>query len=148
LNTIALNGPATLPGRTPNIVTRDELISEGWKSYRLQWLGQAKKTFYPPDWLRGYEPWGQMHNLDVLDMRNFNVLGDIPLFAGLYVWSLDHADHDLVDLRYVGHSEHLPMVTHGKAQGGRPASGNWYGRPDNAGSSRMWVNALLTMSKS
>jgi hypothetical protein len=89
-----------------------------------------------------------MPDFDLLAMHNFNVLGSVPPCAGLYAWSLDRADDDLVDLRYVGHSEHLPMVTHGKTLDLRSAPGNRYGRPDDAGSSRMWVNAMLTLSKS
>jgi hypothetical protein len=137
LNTIGLDGAATLSWRTPNIVTRDELVSDGWKSYPLKWLSETHE----------HPRYGQM--------RDFDVPGEVPRFPGLYAYTLDLDDLvdlvDLVEMKYVGQSEHLWMVTKGNrpdVPSGSGRGGQRYGRPKHAGDTRKWVNSRLTLSKS
>lgn len=74
--------------------------------------------------------------------RDFDVAGEIPQCQGLYVFGVETAAG--VEIRYVGMTTHLWMVTKGHLPDGRARGGQRYGRPRHAGATRQRINAAMT----
>jgi hypothetical protein len=108
----------------PNISSGDDLPSGGWRPLPIRWL-----------------PSSYDHHL-FGRTRKFDVVADVPRSAGLYVFGVD-LDAS-VDVRYVGQSSHLWMVTKGRLPGGQARPGQRYGRPKWSGATRQRINAALT----
>jgi hypothetical protein len=110
--------------RLPNHVTNDELHAAGYHRLHLTWRGAR---FEHPLYDR---------------CRDFDVAADVPQSQGLYLFGLETAAG--VDIRYVGMTTHLWMVTRGRLPDGRARGGQRYGRPRHAGPTRQRINAAMT----
>lgn len=75
---------------------------------------------------------------------NWITLGQVPDAPGLYAFTLERADEQVVRVVYVGMTGHLWMVTKGTLPGGQARGGQRYGRPRHAGTARQRVNRMIT----
>jgi hypothetical protein len=112
----------------PYGVNVDELATWGFEPVKIRWLCT---TF---------------DDKRYANCRDFDVEGRVPRSSGLYVFVLER--HATVDVRYVGRTSDLPMVTLGKTTNGQPRGGQRYGRPKHSGDTRRRVNAALTSDAS
>lgn len=79
---------------------------------------------------------------------NWTTVGDVPSAPGLYAFTLERSDEQVVHVVYVGMTEHLLMVTNGMLPGGQARGGQRYGRPRHAGATRQRVNRMITRAVS
>lgn len=111
-----------------NLATDFELRGLGYQPLDLAWLDRTHDV--PP------------HGA----CRDFTVLGEIPDCSGLYAFTVEKEDR--LEVRYVGMTSHLWMVTKGRLPDGRARGGQRYGRPRHAGVTRQRVNAVLAAEQS
>ena len=110
--------------RTPNLVQEPELRALGFHPLHLRWLERRHEH----------------HGIGTC--RDFDVEGDVPTAGGLYLFA--RRNDDEIDIRYVGMTTHLWMVTKGRLPSGAARGGQRYGRPKHAGVTRARINAALT----
>lgn len=107
-----------------NVTDTEALLGMGYRPLGLRW----HQT--------GYE-----HPLYGLCL-NFDVCDPVPSAPGTYIFTIDR--DAMIEVRYVGKTEHLWMVTLGKRPPNQPRGGQRYGRPRHAGDTRQWVSAGLS----
>lgn len=113
------------PSERPNLLTEGQLHEAGYESFSINW--QSDAVFDHHD----YGP-----------CQHFDVVGAVPATPGLYAFTV--ARDDRLDVRYVGMTTDLWMVTKGRRSSGAPRGGQHYGRPRHAGVTRQRVNSALT----
>lgn len=115
---------ANLPTGTP--ATVEELTALGFQRLSLKIL-------------RTHVQGGQVIGCD------WDTVGDVPDAAGLYLFTLHRDNPQQIRVTYAGMTTHLWMVTKGHLPRGAGARGGQrYGRPQNAGATRVRVNGLVT----
>ncbi len=108
----------------PNLVQEPELRALGFHPLHLRWLERRHEH----------------HGIGTC--RDFDVEGDVPTAGGLYLFA--RRNDEAIDIRYVGMTTHLWMVTKGRLPSGAARGGQRYGRPKHAGVTRARINAALT----
>lgn len=108
----------------PNLVHEPELRALGFRPLHLRWLERSHEH----------------HGIGTC--RDFDVVGDVPAAGGLYLFTSRTGME--VNIRYVGMTTHLWMVTKGRLPSGDARGGQRYGRPKHAGVTRARINAALT----